>query len=95
LDDFEGALEGEEEAAAIVVCTIAGAGSTDVFESVPPAWNGRQGGSRAARRGNGSWLDDYIAQPVFSPVRNSNWLSVYQSNCVGMMNTEDAHCFSP
>jgi hypothetical protein len=31
-DDFEGPSEEEEEAAALVVSTIAGAGSTDVFD---------------------------------------------------------------
>jgi hypothetical protein len=33
LDDFKGASEGEEEAAALVFITIACAGSTDGFES--------------------------------------------------------------
>jgi hypothetical protein len=32
LDDFEGPSDEEEEAAALVVGTIAGAGSTDVFD---------------------------------------------------------------
>jgi hypothetical protein len=57
----------EEEAAAIFVSIIAGAGSTDVFESGTPGWNGRQAGSRVARQGKGSWFADYLAQPVYPP----------------------------